>query len=85
MARSSTKEKTGSKVNVTEAMSNVYDTKDVLVSSLTTNVLEELTKQEVRIDNNTARNLQQQINGTVTVQMNGLVDRLLKALEGTNG
>ena len=44
MARSSTKEKTGSKVNVTEAMSNVYDTKDVLVSSLTTNVLEELLK-----------------------------------------
>ncbi len=77
MARS-TKAK---KANTTsEAMANVYATKEVLVSALTTSILSELTEKDVEIDQNTSKSIHNRVNQTVTMQFDSLVDRLMKVL-----
>ena len=79
MARS-TKAKT--KTNTTsEAMSNVYATKEVLVSTLTTNVLEALTETDVKVNETTSKKIYNSVNQTVTIQIDSLVNRLMRVLD----
>ena len=74
--------KTTKKTNNTpEAMSNVYATKDVLVSSLTSSVLQSLTESDIKVDDAVSRKLYNNVNQVVTTQIDGLVNRLMKILD----
>jgi hypothetical protein len=82
MARSTkAKEKSLTRNKTSEAMSNIYDTKEVLVSSITSSVLEGLTVKDVNIDDQTSKDIYNRINQGVTVQIDSLVNRLMKILD----
>jgi hypothetical protein len=82
MARSiKAKEKSPTRNKTSEAMSNIYDTKEVLVSSLTSSVLEGLTLKDVSVNDQVSKEVYNRINQGVTVQIDGLVNRLMKILD----
>jgi hypothetical protein len=67
--------------NTPAAMSNVYETKDVLVSSLTSSVLQSLTESDIKVDDGLSRKIYNNVNQVVTTQIDSLVNRLMKVLD----
>jgi len=63
------------------AYATIYETKDVIVATVTTSILGVLSLTETNVTDQTKRNIQSQVNGNVTTQLDSLVTRLQKILD----
>jgi len=64
-----------------QAYATVYETKDVLVAQVTSDIFGVLSLTETQVNDKTNTTLQRRINGSVTTQLDSLVNRLMKILD----
>ena len=64
-----------------QAYATVYETKDVLVAQVTSDIFGVLSLTETQVNDKTKTTLQRRINGSVTTQLDSLVNRLMKILD----
>ena len=64
-----------------QAYATVYETKDVLVAQVTSDIFGVLSLTQTQVNHKTKTTLQRRINGSVTTQLDSLVNRLMKILD----